>query len=122
MTNAMERSARRGMTLIELIIGIVIFAIVGTAFTKLMTVQGKFFDRQGMGNAARNVSRSSLNRVISDFRMIEANGGVVAASPTSLTIRIPFAIGVVCADAGGVTNLSLLPVDSVTYQKADFFG
>jgi len=55
----MERSARRGMTLIELIVGIVIFAIVGTAFTKLMTVQGKFFDRQGMANAARNVSRSS---------------------------------------------------------------
>src|SRR3954470_17939197 len=118
----MNRRSRRGFTLIELVVSIVLFAIVGALFTRLLTVQGKFFDRQGMGNAARNVSRASLNRVISDFRMIEANGGVVAASPSSLTIRIPFAIGVVCADAGGVTNLSLLPVDSVTYQKADFFG
>ncbi|MFL5501170.1 MAG: type II secretion system protein [Gemmatimonadaceae bacterium] len=124
MTNQTAGRERRGMTLIELIVGVVLFAIVGAAFTKLMTVQGKFFDRQGMANAARNVSRSSLNRVISDFRMIDAGGGVVAASPTSLTIRIPFAIGVMCANANGGTHLSLLPVDSTTYAQAKdkFFG
>jgi prepilin-type N-terminal cleavage/methylation domain-containing protein len=113
---------RRGFTLIELLIGIVIFAIVGALFTRLLSVQGRFFDKQGMANAARNVSRASLNRVVSDFRMIEATGGVIAASPTSLTIRIPFAIGVVCADAGTSTHLSLLPVDSMTYAKADYYG
>lgn len=113
---------RRGVTLIELLVGIVLFAIVGTLFTRLLTVQGRFYDRQSMGNAARNVSRASLNRVISDFRMIEATGGVVAATPTSLTIRIPFAIGVMCANALGVTQVSLLPVDSTTYANAGFYG
>ena len=119
------RRVRRGFTLIELLVGIVIFAIVGALFTKLLTVQGKFFDRQGMSNAARNVSRSSLNRIVSDFRMIEANGGVVAASPTSLTIRIPYAIGVMCRNIAGPpvgTVLSLLPVDSTTYASAGFYG
>jgi len=116
------RRVRRGFTLIELLVGIVIFAIVGALFTKLLTVQGKFFDRQGMGNAARNVSRSSLNRVVSDFRMIEANGGVVAASSTSLTIRIPYAIGVMCKNIAAGTVLSLLPVDSTTYAQAGFYG
>jgi prepilin-type N-terminal cleavage/methylation domain-containing protein len=116
------RSARRGFTLIELIVGIVIFAIVGMLFTRLLTVQGKFYDRQGMGNAARNVSRASLNRVVSDFRMIEATGGVIAATSTSLTIRVPFAIGVMCASAAGTTVLSLLPVDSTTYANAGFYG
>jgi hypothetical protein len=85
-------------------------------------VQGRFYDRQGQGNASRNVSRASLNRVVSDFRMIEATGGVVAATPTSLTIRIPFAIGVVCANSGGATQISILPVDSMSYAKAGFYG
>ncbi|MFN2636154.1 MAG: type II secretion system protein [Gemmatimonadaceae bacterium] len=122
MRNQSVSRARRGFTLIELIVGMVIFAIVGALFTKLLSTQGKFFDKQGMGNAARNVSRASLNRVVSDFRMIEATGGVVAASGTSLTLRIPFAIGVECADASGFTHLTLLPVDSTTYATASFYG
>ena len=59
MTNSSNRRPRRGFTLIELLVGMVLFAIIGALFTKLVTVQGKFYDRQGMGNAARNVSRSS---------------------------------------------------------------
>jgi prepilin-type N-terminal cleavage/methylation domain-containing protein len=122
MTHNTSLRARRGFTLIELIVGIVIFAIVGALFTKLLTVQGKFYDRQGMGNAARNVSRASLNRVVSDFRMIEATGGVIAATSTSLTIRTPFAIGVMCGNSAGGTVISLLPVDSTTYAEATFYG
>src|SRR5882672_7661245 len=122
MTHDNIRRVRRGFTLIEMLVGVVIFAIVGAPCTKLLTVQGRFFDRQGMGNAARNVSRASLNRVISDFRMIEATGGVIAASSTSLTLRIPYAIGVVCGTSGVGTVVSLLPVDSTTYANSGFYG
>jgi len=123
MINSTPTPIRRGVSLIELLVGIVIFAIVGAAFTKLLSVQGRFFDKQGMANAARNVSRASLNRVISDFRMIEATGGVIAATSQSLTIRIPFAIGVVCGDDGALgTVVSLLPVDSTTYANAGYYG
>lgn len=118
----MVRRARRGFTLIELLVGVVLFAIVGAALTKLITVQGRFFDRQGMANAARNVSRASLNRVISDFRMIEATGAIIAATPTTLDVRIPYAIGVECADNNGRTHLTLLPVDSTTYANSTFYG
>ena len=111
---------RRGFTLIELLVGVVLFAIIGTLCTKLITTQGQFFDRQGMGNAARNVSRASLNRVISDFRMVEATGGVVAATSTSLTVRIPFAIGVMCDTQGGVTQLTLLPVEELALGGDEF--
>ncbi|HUR00893.1 MAG TPA: type II secretion system protein [Gemmatimonadaceae bacterium] len=122
MTNSTITRARQGFTLVELLVGIVVFAIIGALFTRMLTTQGRFYDRQGQGNAARNVSRASLNRVVSDFRMIEATGGVVAATPTSLTIRIPFAIGVVCASAAGATHISILPVDSMSYAKAGYYG
>jgi len=122
MRNHISRRARRGFTLIELLVGVVLFAIVGAALTKLMTVQGRFFDRQGMANAARNVSRASLNRVVSDFRMIEATGAIIAATPTTLDVRIPYAIGVECADNNGLTHLTLLPVDSTTYANSSFYG
>jgi prepilin-type N-terminal cleavage/methylation domain len=114
--------SRRGFTLIELIIGMVIFAIVGAALTRLLTTQGKFFDKMAAGNSARNVSRASLNRMVSDLRMIEATGGVLAASPTSLTVRVPFALGVVCGTNNNSTAISILPVDSVVYNAPGFFG
>src|SRR5215210_8825907 len=122
MTNHKSGAARRGFTLIEMLVGIVIFAIVGALFTQLLSTQGRFFDKQGLNNAARNVSRGALNRVVSDFRMIETTGGVIAAAPTSITLRIPFAIGVVCSSNGAGTAVSMLPVDSVIYNAEGFYG
>jgi hypothetical protein len=76
-----------------------------------------------MSNAARNVSRASLNRMVSDFRMIEPSGGVVAASSTSLTIRIPFAMGIMCGSPNtSETTITMLPVDSMTFAMDGFYG
>ncbi len=123
MTYDLRRCDRRGFTLIELLVGIVIFAIIGALCTQLITNQGRYFDRQGMSNAARNVSRASLNRMVSDFRMIEPSGGVVAATSTSLTIRIPFAMGVMCGNPNtNETSVTLLPVDSMTFATDGFYG
>ena len=124
MRHSTSSRARRGFTLVELVVGMVIFAIVGALFTKLLTVQGRFYDKQGLANAARNVSRASLNRIVSDFRMVEASGGVMAATPTSITLRLPYAIGMECADAGGFTHITLLPVDSTVFTNANvnFYG
>jgi hypothetical protein len=121
-THLRRLRARAGLSMVELIIGMVILAIIGMALTRILVAQARYFDHQKTANLARNVSRGPLNRVVSDLRMVEALGGVLAASPTSLTLRIPYAIGVVCAASGGVTHVSLLPVDSAMYASPGFSG
>lgn len=122
MTRINPGAARRGFTLIEILVGMMIFAIIGALLTQLLSSQGRFFDKQGMSNAARNVSRGALNRVVSDFRMVETSGGMIEASPTSVTLRLPFAIGVVCSSNNVSTAVSMLPVDSVIYNAEGFYG
>jgi hypothetical protein len=91
----------------------VVVAIVGLGITKLITSQARFFATQAASRDARNVSRSSLNRIISDLRMVEASGGVVSASATAITVRVPYAIAVSCSQS----VLSLLPADSAQYAS-----
>jgi len=115
---------RAGYSLIELMVGLVLLAIIAMLFTRLLVNQAKFFDLQSASNAARNVSRGPINRVVSDLRMVEAEGGVIAATPTAVTVRVPYAIGVVCSTQGtpAATEATLLPVDSVMYNAPGFYG
>lgn len=105
------RHARTGVTIPEVLVGLVVVAIVGLGITKLITSQARFFATQAASRDARNVGRSTMNRIISDLRMVEAIGGVVSASATSITVRVPYAIGVSCDQ----NVLSLLPADSAQY-------
>lgn len=115
-------SNRRGLSLSELVIGIVILAIIGMALTRVLRSQARYFDHQKISNAARNVSRGPLNRMVSDLRMVEALGGVVEAQQNYVIVRVPYAMGVVCATTGGATHISLLPVDSAMYAAPGFSG
>jgi prepilin-type N-terminal cleavage/methylation domain-containing protein len=115
---------RRGYSLPELLVGLVLLGIVAALFTRLLVSQARFFDLQSQSNAARNVSRGPINRVVSDLRMVEAEGGVLAASASQVTVRVPYAIGVVCQTLGTPleTEVTLLPVDSVMYNAPGFYG
>jgi len=55
------------------------------------------------------------------LRMVQDSGGLVAASPDSITVRIPLAFGLVCTTGGGVT-LSLLPADSAMVALGVYAG
>ncbi len=107
--------SRPGLSIAELLIGMVILAIVGMGLTRIMVTQARYFDHQKKSNAARNVSRGPLNRVVSDLRMVEALGGVVSANSTAVTVNVPYAIGVVCVSNTNGTQISLLPVDSAMF-------
>lgn len=104
---------RRGVTLIELMISLLLVAVIGAALLKLLLVHTNFIEREGAARAARTVSRASLNRVATDLRMVDASTGIVAASSDSITVRVPFDFGVICGTTGGATVVSMLPADSV---------
>jgi prepilin-type N-terminal cleavage/methylation domain-containing protein len=115
---------RRGFTLIELMISLVVAAIVGAALIQMTLTQGRFMAQQEAWRSARSVSRSGVNRMISDLRIVEAVNGLQAAvaGGQDFTVRVPYAFGIMCANAAGTVTLSLLPVDSAIYNAAGHTG
>ena len=124
MTMTAARSFRRGFTLIELVISIVVLGVVGAGLLQMIMSQGRFMEHQEAWRSSRAVSRSTLNRLFAEARNVEAVGGVEAAAAggTDFTLRVPYAYGIMCASTGVTTTLSLLPVDSAMYDAPGFSG
>src|SRR5215208_5237685 len=102
--------ARRGFTLIELMLSLIVAAIIGAALVRIVLGQARFMDQQEAWRAARSVSRSGINRLVSDLRAVEATNGVAAAvaGGQDLTVRVPYAFGIICSTALNLTVVSLL--------------
>ncbi len=112
----------RGFTLIELLTALTIFGVIAGALTGLIISQTRFFSQQDAMREARSTSRAALNMILSDLRMVEATGGIEAAGPQSITVRVPYAFGIVCSSGvGGATVASLLP-STTTATTAGFSG
>jgi prepilin-type N-terminal cleavage/methylation domain-containing protein len=115
---------RRGFTLIELMLSLIVTAFVGAALVRLGLGQARFMDQQEAWRVARSVSRSSVNRLASDLRAVEVSGGVTAAAAggQDFTIRVPYAFGTLCRVNANITTVSLLPVDAVMFNAAGYSG
>src|SRR5436190_7943239 len=118
------QSARRGFTLVEVAIAMVIVAIIGAAFTKLLASQSRYFDQQTNIRKARSVARNSTNVLLSDLRMVQDSGGVdsVASDGKAIRIIVPYRFGLVCGTNGTVTTVSMLPSDSSVVALAKYGG
>ena len=117
-------SARQGFTLVELMISMILTVIVGAALIRLTLGQVRFMDQQEAVREARSVSRSGINRLLSDLRAVETSLGVQAAvaGGQDLTLRVPYAFGIICSSLGTTTTVSLLPVDADIYNETGFSG
>jgi len=104
--------SRRAFTLVEILTALFILSIIGLAFVRLMTSQSRFAEGQMALRNARSVSRNAMNILLTDLRMVQDSGGLVAASRDSVTVRVPVAFGLLCGAAAGSTTISLLPIDS----------
>lgn len=115
-------SARRGVSLPELLVAMTLLGFIGVSILRTFTSQARLADMQAKRIDARAVSRAPVNLLMSDARMVEIGSGVVAATTSSVTLRVPVAMGLVCGNSGASTVLSLLPVDSVAMASAAISG
>jgi prepilin-type N-terminal cleavage/methylation domain-containing protein len=116
--------SRRGFTLVELLLSLIVTAIVGAALVRMVTSQARFMDNQEAWRSARAVARGGVNRLFSDLRAVEASGGVTnaAAGGQDFTLRVPYAFGILCRVNANVTTVSLLPVDSAMFNAPGYSG
>jgi len=108
---------RRGVTLVELLITMVVFGILGTALARLMISNSRFVSQQEALLEARQTARAAMNVVVPELRMV-SDGGLVAAAPDSIRVRVPYAFGVLCHNEYAV----LAPPDSEVYATAQPAG
>lgn len=112
--------SRRGLTLIELLVAMVLMAIIGTALVRLLISDSRFVARQEAMLSARQAARAAMNVMTAELRLVP-DSGLRAASRDSIVVRIPYVFGVSCrisADGGGGLIMSYMPVDSLTFATA----
>jgi Tfp pilus assembly protein PilW len=124
---AMMRTRRRkGVSIVELLIGLTLAGIIGLALVKTFISQVRFSDTQYKMRSARTAARSPLNLMLSEMRMVETGNGIAAASSAPgasfVSLRVPVTMGIVCGSSGIATVVSLLPVDSLVLASASLSG
>lgn len=113
---------RRGFSLAELMVALVVAGIIGVALTRLLINQSRFVASQDGYMRARAAARAGFNVTVSELRMV-TYGGVLAARSDSITVRVPYAFGVLCRQpSGGLQAIALFPTDSANAAAATFSG
>jgi prepilin-type N-terminal cleavage/methylation domain-containing protein len=113
---------RHAFTLIEILTSLAILGIIGLGFVRLILSQSRFTEGQMAMRNARTVSRNAMNIMLTDLRMVQDKGGLQFAARDSVTVRVPVAFGLLCANAAGIATVSLLPVDSAMTDLGWYSG
>lgn len=112
---------RRGFSIAELLVAMVIAGIIGVALARLIVSQSRFVAVQDGMMRARSGARAALNAITGELRAV-TDSGLVQAGPDSITVRVPYAFGVACQQVSGKTVVSLIPTDSALYGASTASG
>ena len=96
---------RDGFTIIEIMIAMLMTSILGAALVKTMISSNQFIDRIEAGRDARGSARAALNLLSTELRMVSAGTGIEAATPTSLTMRVAYRVGMACSSTVGIPGV-----------------
>jgi prepilin-type N-terminal cleavage/methylation domain-containing protein len=117
--------SRRGFSLVEILVALVMLGIVGASMTKLMLSQTRGYQYDAGGRRARTSARSAMNIMTTDLRMTQDNGGVGYVDATNhrrVDVKVPVAFGVVCKVSGSSIYIAIAPVDSFQLATIHYAG
>ncbi len=114
--------SRRGVSLVELLIAMTVASLMGAAMISFMVSFTRFQERTEAQRAARVVGRSAIAVLADGLRMVDPSWGIVSASATSITVKAPYAVGLICASTVTSETIALVPVDSVLFATPGYSG
>jgi len=104
-----------------MVVALLLAGIIGVALSRLIINQARFVAGQDGMLQARSASRAGLTVMSNELRPV-TQGGILAATSDSITVRVPYAFGVACFTLFGRTIVGLLPGDSAIYKSATASG
>ena len=114
----MSLLTRRGFTLVELLVAIVLLGIVSTALYKVMLNNQRSFTAQTQRIELQQNIRAAVTILPAEFRELDAaDGDITAMSATSITIRAMRQLAFICA-APVLPNATL----TFTVRQTPFYG
>lgn len=114
-------SDRRGFSLVEMVIVLVLAGIVSTAAITMFATQNKLNAQMTALGESQENARSAVMLAASELHGAAA-GSVTDATPSSLTIRLPVVIGIVCGQQNPQFKDIYLPLGGVALRDADIDG
>lgn len=97
-------TSRRGFTLVEAILAVVLLAIVGQSILRLMTVSQRLFRAQSERAALQATVRAGTALLPAELREL-GPGDIMALAPDQIVYRAMRSAGVACAVAAGRLSL-----------------
>jgi prepilin-type N-terminal cleavage/methylation domain-containing protein len=122
MPTYFRRRLRAGFTMVELLVAMAIFGVIGVALVKMLLTQSTGFKRDVSSRRARAGSRGSMNMMISDIRMAQDTLGLDVANDSTITIKAPVMFGLVCEANATATTIAAIRADSFAVADAKYGG
>ena len=97
-TLSFGRSARRGFTIIEMLVGMVVGMILMAGVVQLISVQGRGYRKQREVIDIRETTREAVALLSWDLRQSRmGNGPLASVGANSISLRSPRGMGTICA-------------------------
>ncbi|HEX6589387.1 MAG TPA: type II secretion system protein [Longimicrobiales bacterium] len=114
-------SGRRGFSLVEMVIVLVLAGIVSTAAITMFSTQNRLNAQMTALGESQENARSAVMLAASELHGATA-GAVIDAGASSLTLRLPVVVGVVCGEQNGPFRSVYFPLDGVDLDASEIDG